>query len=153
MENNTFNIEDFEEMELSDDKNSTGKSKEWLFANDLSDNMSISDLELTNNSLGLESDVNNITHLANKIFVFRQVLNGRPKKLVDKKGMEVAPILFRLLRTNPGKIKNSRLEEIKILLDPGAKKLGKIKTRLDNTNVWETAAKHISTMKIARLQL
>ena len=33
------------------------------------------------------------------------------------------------------------------------KKLGKIKTRLDNTNVWETAAGHISTMKIARLQL
>jgi hypothetical protein len=34
-----------------------------------------------------------------------------------------------------------------------SKKIGKIKTRLDNTNVWETAAGHISTMKMARLQL
>ena len=34
-----------------------------------------------------------------------------------------------------------------------SKKLGKIKTRWDNTNVWETAAGHISTMKMARLIL
>ena len=34
-----------------------------------------------------------------------------------------------------------------------SKKIGKIKTRLDNTNVWETAAGHISTMKMARLHL
>ena len=61
---------------------------------------------------------------------------------------------------NPGKIRNSRLTEIKILLDSvssgclvKAKKIGKIKTMLDNTNVWGTAAGHISTMKIARLQL
>ena len=33
------------------------------------------------------------------------------------------------------------------------KKLGKIKTMLDNTNVWETAAEHISILKMARMQL
>ena len=49
-ENETFNIEDFEEMELSDDKNFT--NKKWLLAVDWSEDMSILDLELTNNNLG-----------------------------------------------------------------------------------------------------
>ena len=49
-------------MELSDDGNSTDKSKEWLFANDLSDDMSISDLESAHNNLGLESDVEDIIY-------------------------------------------------------------------------------------------
>ena len=98
--------------------------------------------------------------MANELFEFRQVLNGQTKKSVDDKGVELAPILFGVSQTNPGKIKNSRSKEIKILLDSGssgclvnAMKLGKIKTRFDNTNVWETAAGHISTMKMARLQL
>ena len=95
--NKTFNIEDFEEMELSDDKYST--NKEWLLTSDRSDDMSISELELTNSDLGLESSVEVITYLANEIFTFRRVLNGRPKKLVNKEGIELAPILFGLLRT------------------------------------------------------
>jgi len=59
--------------------------------------MSIPDLELGNKSLVLESNVEDTTHLANEMFVFRQVLNGQPKKLVDNKGEELAPILYRLL--------------------------------------------------------
>ena len=94
METTIFNIEDFEEIELSDDENSTDMSKEWLFTDDLSDNMLIPDLELTNKNLGLESNVEDITYLVNKIFAFRQVLNGQPKKSVNDKGIELAAILL-----------------------------------------------------------
>ena len=135
-ENKTFNIEDFKEMELSDDKSSTTNTKEWLFADDSSGNMLIPDLELANKNLILESTVKDTTYSADEIFTFRQVLNGWPKKLTDNKGEELDPILYRLLRMNPGKIKNSRLTEIKILLHSGsfgclvkAKKLGTNKSR------------------------
>ena len=91
----------------------TDKSKEWLFADDLSDDMSRSDIELTNYKLGLKLNVEDITHLVSEIFVFRQVLNGRPKKSVNKKGIELAPILLWLLRTNPGKIKTPDWKKLK----------------------------------------
>ncbi len=118
LENKTFNIKDFEEMELSDEASSN--TKEWLFNNDLSDDMSIPDLEVGNKNLVLESTVDDTTYLADKIFAFRQVLNGWQKKSTDNKGEELAPILYGLLQTNPGKIKNSRLTEIKILIDSGS---------------------------------
>ena len=82
--------------------------------------MSIPDLELGNKNLVLESNVEDTTYLANQIFSFRQVLNQWPKKSADNKGEELAPILYWLLWTNPGKIRNSRLTEIKILLDSGS---------------------------------
>ena len=65
----------------------------------------------------LESNVEDTTYLANEIFAFRQVQNRQPKKLTNNKGEELAPILYGLLQTNPGKIKNSRVTEIKIRLD------------------------------------
>ena len=100
-------------MELGDDENSSDKSKEWQFANDLSDNMLIPDLELTNKNLGLASNIEDITYLANEIFAFRKVLNVQPKKSINNKGVELAPILFGLFWMNPGKIKNSRLKKLK----------------------------------------
>jgi hypothetical protein len=118
LENETFNIEDFEEMELSDDTSSN--TKEWLFDDDWSDDMSIPDLEVGNKNLVLESTVDDTNHSANEIFAFRQILNRWQKKLTDNKGEELAPILYGLLQTNAGKIKNSRLTEIKILLDSGS---------------------------------
>ena len=53
--------------------------------------MSISNLELTNKNLGLESNVKHTAYLVNKIFAFRQVLNGQPKKLINEKGGGTSP--------------------------------------------------------------